>query len=197
MSLSWPSWFTYGNTILAFPRAIIPNQPDFMVCDSRYGEKLVTKHCKLAVAAMPAAREGAEVEWAVNHQTAQYTLPMTLNGDRKGEGWSRIVCQLVYDVVLIRSYNQDHCAVSIEAAGPLAHYDVATYNPPFTLKASPFQLRGLAAHVVNSCVKVSLDHRGRPREGTGGRGGFATHQIQNLADYVMVSDDLSNYRMLI
>ncbi|CAF9904569.1 MAG: hypothetical protein HETSPECPRED_004722 [Heterodermia speciosa] len=142
---------------------------------------------------MPAAREGAEVEWAVNHQTAQYTLPMTLNGDRKGEGWSRIVCQLVYDVVLIRSYNQDHCAVSIEAAGPLAHYDVATYNPPFTLKASPFQLRGLAAHVVNSCVKVSLDHRGRPREGTGGRGGFATHQIQNLADYVMVSDDLSNY----
>ena len=103
MSLSWPSWFTYGNTILAFPRGITPDPPDFMNCDSRYGEKLVTKDCKLAVAAMPAAREGAEVEWAVNHQAAQYTLPMTLNGDRKGKGRPHLHCQVVYDVVLTGS----------------------------------------------------------------------------------------------
>ena len=74
-----------------------------MNCDSRYGEKLVTKDCKLAVAAMPAAREGAEVEWAVNHQAAQYTLPMTLNGDRKGKERSHLHCQLVYDAVLTES----------------------------------------------------------------------------------------------
>ena len=86
--------------------------------------------------------------------------------------------------------------MSIEAAGPLGHYDVGVYNQPFTLKASPFQLRGLAAHVVNSCVRQSLDHMGRVRPDSGGKGGFATHKIQNLADYVMESDDLTNYREL-
>ena len=86
MSLSWPSWFTYGNTILAFPRPIAPSAPDFLNCDVRYGRDLDKKDCKLAVAAMPRLSEGTEVEWAVNHQAAQYTLPMTIvSGEKKGK----------------------------------------------------------------------------------------------------------------
>lgn len=85
--------------------------------------------------------------------------------------------------------------MSIEAAGPLAHYDVGVYNPPFTLKASPFQLRGLAAHVVKSCVAQNYDQRRRPIAESDGKGGFATHQIKNLANYVTNSDDLTSYRM--
>lgn len=86
MSSSYfPSWFTFGNTILAFPRGITPMAPDFMNCDARYGADLKTKDCKWAVASMPRAREGAEAEWAVNHQGAQYTLPMTLKGEKKGD----------------------------------------------------------------------------------------------------------------
>ena len=84
--------------------------------------------------------------------------------------------------------------MSIEAAGPLAHYDVGVYNPPFTLKASPFHLRGLAANIVNSCVREKIGQDGRPEAGSGGRGGFITNQIQNLADYVQHTDDLSTYR---
>lgn len=84
--------------------------------------------------------------------------------------------------------------MSIEAAGPKAHYDVGVYNPPFTLKASPFQLRGLAANIVNTCVRDKIGRDGRPMEGSGGKGGFATNQIQNLADYVQNTDDLSTYR---
>lgn len=44
---------------------------------------------------------------------------------------------------------------------------------PFTIRASPFQLRGLAAYVVNDCVQ-----RG------GNVGGFATNKISNLANYL-------------
>ena len=60
--------------------------PDFMNCDARYGEGLDTQDCKFAVAAMPAAREGEEAEWAVNHQAAQYTLPMTIVNSRNKKG---------------------------------------------------------------------------------------------------------------
>ena len=78
MSLSWPSWFTFGNTILAYPLPIVPLAPDFMNCDARYAQGLQPRDCKFAVAAMPAAREGVEAEWAVNHRAAQYSLPLTI-----------------------------------------------------------------------------------------------------------------------
>ena len=58
-------------------------------------------------------------------------------------------------------------------AGPEAFYDIQTTNTPFTIRASPFQLRGLAAYVVNDCVQ-----RG------GYTGGFATNKISNLANYL-------------
>ena len=92
----------------------------------------MTKDCKLAVAAMPAAREGAEVEWAVNHQAAQYTLPMTLNGDRKGKGRSHLHCQLVYHVVLTESYNHQ-----VTAQCPLKPLDPlpTTTLVPITLRS--------------------------------------------------------------
>ena len=84
--------------------------------------------------------------------------------------------------------------MSIEAAGPLAHYDVGTYNPPFTIKASPFQLRGLASNVVRTCVYPSKDPWGKEKKDSGGQGGFVTDKIQNLADYIAVADNLDTYR---
>lgn len=61
----------------------------------------------------------------------------------------------------------------MEVAGPAAFYDVATMRAPFTIRASPFQLRGLAAFVIKKCVSER-----------GYIGGFATNKIQNLVDYV-------------
>ena len=66
-----------------------------------------------------------------------------------------------------------NCVISIEVAGPQAFYDPAITHVPFTIRASPFQLRGLAAYVVNDCVT-----RG------GNVGGFATNKISNLAEYL-------------
>lgn len=66
-----------------------------------------------------------------------------------------------------------NCVISIEVAGPEAFYDVRSTHTPFTIRASPFQLRGLAAYVVNDCVQ-----RG------GNVGGFATNKISNLANYL-------------
>lgn len=86
MSLSWPSWFTFGNTILAYPQPVVPIAPDFMNCDARYAVGLKPLDCKFAVSAMPAAREGAEAEWAVNHRAAQYSLPMTIYNQRDRKG---------------------------------------------------------------------------------------------------------------
>ena len=70
----------------------------------------------------------------------------------------------------------------------MAFYDPSTTNTPFTIRASPFQLRGLAAYVVNNCVQ-----RG------GNVGGFATNKISNLANYLQDPDtDLSQpYRKAI
>ena len=68
---------------------------------------------------------------------------------------------------------QGNCIISIEVAGPQAFYDVQTTYTPFTIRASPFQLRGIAAWVVNDCVQ-----RG------GNIGGFATNKISNLANYL-------------
>ena len=86
-AMASPWWYAFGNTIQAFPREIVPSPPDFMNCDGRYGEGLKIKDCKWAVAEMPRAREGAQVEWGVNHQSARYTLPLTLNGKEEGKPW--------------------------------------------------------------------------------------------------------------
>lgn len=58
-------------------------------------------------------------------------------------------------------------------AGPAAFFDPARTNTPFTIKASPFQLRGLAAYLIGECVVRR-----------GYIGGFATNKIQNMADYI-------------
>lgn len=86
MSLSWPSWATFGNTILAYPRGIVPMAPDFMNCDERYAKELDPQDCKFAIAAMPSSQEGVEVEWAVNQKVAQYSLPMTIVNSRDKDG---------------------------------------------------------------------------------------------------------------
>ena len=79
-----------------------------------------------------------------------------------------IICWKVLGLIL-----SGNCVISIEVAGPQGFYDVQSTNVPFTIMASPFQLRGLAAYVVNNCVQ-----RG------GNVGGFATNQISNLANYL-------------
>ena len=66
-----------------------------------------------------------------------------------------------------------NCVISIEVAGPESFYDLSATHLPFTIRASPFQLRGLAAHVVNDCVTMG-----------GNVGGFATNKISNLAEYL-------------
>ena len=65
-------------------------------------------------------------------------------------------------------------------------------KPSFTISSSPFQLRGLASHIVRSCVARST---------VGGEdasiGGFATDKIANLANFIQApSTDLNaDYRM--
>jgi len=71
--------------------------------------------------------------------------------------------------------------ITIEVAGPGAFFDVATTNVPFTIKASPFQLRGLAAYIIGECV-VSRGYIG----------GFATNKLSNLADYIEGPDYVPN-----
>jgi len=71
-------WFRFGDRLLAFPRPIAPQSPDYMKCDPRYGQFIDKKECRLAVAQLPKAREGAEVEWAVNHMTRTYNLPLVI-----------------------------------------------------------------------------------------------------------------------
>ena len=83
-------------------------------------------------------------------------------------GKPTLSCCRVLDLML-----SGNCVISIEVAGPEAFYDVQSTHTPFTIRASPFQLRGLAAYVVNDCVQ-----RG------GNVGGFATNKISNLANYL-------------
>lgn len=71
-------WFRFGDTLLAYPQSITPLSPDYAKCDTRYGQFLDKKECKIAVAELPKAREGAEVEWAVNHMTQTYNLPLVI-----------------------------------------------------------------------------------------------------------------------
>ena len=68
--------------------------------------------------------------------------------------------------------------MTIEVAGPAAFFDVSTTRTPFTIRASPFQLRGLAAWLIGECVNTR-----------GYIGGFATTKIQNMVDYI----DSANY----
>ena len=77
--------------------------------------------------------------------------------------------------------------ITIEAAGEAAFYNPTLTNIPFTIKASPFQLRGLAAYVLNKCVSNG-----------GYLGGFATNRIQNLIDYVREPgfDPMNRFRTL-
>lgn len=154
-------------TLQAYPRLIEPTTPDFARCVPEFGRELAKRDCKEAVKNMPWARQSAEVEWAVNFHAQEYHLPMSIGWTvPKGEAGAG---------------TPGNCVISIEVAGPKAFYDPATTNTPFTIRASPFQLRGLAAYVVNDCVQ-----RG------GYLGGFATNKISNLANYLQdPSTDLS------
>ena len=64
-------------TIQSYPREIAPLSPDFSRCVPEYGRELTKKDCKEAVKNMPWARQGAEVEWAVNFKSLEYNLPMS------------------------------------------------------------------------------------------------------------------------
>lgn len=77
------------------------------------------------------------------------------------------------------------CYVTIEVAGPVAFYDPQKTNVPFTISASPYQLGGLAAYVIEECVVKR-----------GYIGGFASNKVQNLLDYVRRPDfdPKSSYR---
>lgn len=155
-NMPWVNLGRLGHSLVSFPAPIVPLAPDFINCDARYGQFLKTKDCRLATIAMPRSREGEEVDWAVNHigRDHHFNLPLTF---RHGE-----------------------CAVTIEAQGPNTYYEIGHINPPFTIKASPFQLRGLAAYVIKSCVN-------RPsRAGEDASiGGFATDRMENLAEYLL------------
>ncbi|KAK4696842.1 hypothetical protein P7C71_g1150, partial [Lecanoromycetidae sp. Uapishka_2] len=114
---------------------------------------------------MPWARENAEAEYAVNFIGREYTLPMSFNAVPADAPKGSV----------------SNCMITIEVAGPRAFYDVETTNVPFTIKASPFQLRGLAAYLVAECV---VDR--------GYIGGWATNKIANLADYINSPDYIPN-----
>lgn len=146
-------------TLQAYPRLIEPETPDFARCAPEFGRELAKRDCKEAVKNMPWARQSAQVSWAVNFRAQEYNLPMSIGWTvPKGEAGAG---------------TPGNCVISIEVAGPEAFYDIATTHIPFTITASPFQLRGLAAYVVNDCVQ-----RG------GHVGGFATNKISNLANYL-------------
>ena len=90
---------------------------------------------------------------------------------------STYLCRHGHGLTLLRG----NCVISVEVGGPQAFFDPATTHTPFSIRASPFQLRGLAAYVVNACVV-----RG------GNFGGFATHKVSNLVNYLEDSStDLS------
>ncbi|CAF9908203.1 MAG: hypothetical protein ALECFALPRED_004349 [Alectoria fallacina] len=141
-------------TLQAYPRLIEPESPDYARCVPEFGRELTKRDCKEAVKNMPWLRQSAEVDWAVNFHAQQYNLPMSI-------GWT------------VPKGEAGNCVISIEVAGPQAFYDRQTTNTPFTIRASPFQLRGLAAYVVNDCVQQG-----------GNVGGFATNKISNLANYL-------------
>lgn len=154
--MPWINLGRLGHSLVSFPAPIAPLAPDFMNCDARYGQHIKVRDCKLATIPMPRSREGAEVEWAVNHQgqNSQYNLPVT--------------------------FRNGGCAITIEAQGPNTYYNLDRINPPHTIRASPFQLRGLAAYVIKSCVN---------RPSSAGEdasiGGFATDRMSNLAEYLL------------
>ena len=64
--------------IQSYPRPIPPEFPDFTKCVPEFGRELTKMDCKEAVKNMPWAREGLEVDWAVNFHAQQYNLPMSI-----------------------------------------------------------------------------------------------------------------------
>ena len=172
-------------TLQAYPRLIRPETPDFARCVPEFGRELTKRDCKEAVKNMPWARQSAEVEWAVNFKAQQYNLPMEIGWEvPRGEPGAGTPGMYIHDSLsqgTWADFLQGNCVISIEVAGPEAFYDPAMTHMPFTIRASPFQLRGLAAYVVNDCVQ-----RG------GNVGGFATDKISNLVHYLRdPSTDLS------
>lgn len=173
-----------GYTLQRYPRLIEPDLPDFHNCDPRYGQELVKADCKAAVLTMPWARQNLERDFAVNFVAREYNLPMSFNAvpadAPKGavSMWSersQLARILTSDSLL------GNCVITVEVAGPSAFYDASTTNVPFTIKASPFQLRGLAAYIIAECVV-----------NRGYIGGFATNKISNLRDYILNPDRVAN-----
>ena len=164
-------------TLQAFPRLIEPEAPDFARCVPEFGRELTKRDCKEAVKNMPWARQNAEVSWAVNFRAQEYNLPMsigwTVPKGEAGAGTPGMCTRPNLSRGTWTNLSRGNCVISIEVAGPQAFYDVQSTYMPFTIMASPFQLRGLAAYVVNDCVQ-----RG------GNVGGFATNKISNLANYL-------------
>ena len=172
-------------TLQDYPRLIEPEAPDFARCVPEFGRELTKRDCKEAVKNMPWARENAEVEWAVNFHVTEYNLPMSIGWEiPRGEAGAGTPGMYIYSSLsqgTWANFFQGNCVISIEVAGPQAFYEPTSTHTPFTIRASPFQLRGLAAYVVNDCVQ-----RG------GNVGGFATNKISNLANYLQSpSTDLS------
>ena len=164
-------------TLQAYPRLIEPETPDFARCVPEFGRELTKRDCKEAVKNMPWARQNAEVDWAVNFHAQQYNLPMSIGWavpkGEAGAGTPGMYTQSNLSRGVWTNSSAGNCVISIEVAGPKAFYDPQKTNTPFTIRASPFQLRGLAAYVVNDCVQ-----RG------GNVGGFATNKVSNLANYL-------------
>ena len=172
-------------TMQAYPRQILPEHPDYFRCVPEFGRELTKRDCKEAVKNMPWTRQGVDVDWAVNFRAQEYNLPMsvgwTVPKGEPGSGTPGMYSQFNLLLGTKTNFFEGNCVISIEVAGPRAFYDVSTTSVPFTIRASPFQLRGLGAYVVNNCVT-----RG------GNVGGFATDKISNLADYLQdPSTDLS------
>ena len=65
-------------TLQSYPRPFRPAAPDFARCVPEYGRELSKQDCKEAVKNMPWARQGTEVDWAVNFCAQDYNLPMSI-----------------------------------------------------------------------------------------------------------------------
>ena len=155
--MPWVNLGRLGHALVSFPAPIVPLAPDFINCDARYGQFLKMKDCRLATVPMPRSREGAEVDWAVNHQGRdhQFNLPVTFKSglfERSGKYYATPL-----DLRIHRGLCRHHRSTGSERT--LRHW---SYKSPFYRQGFAFSTPGVSC-LCDQVMHRSNKYRGRRR----------------------------------
>lgn len=156
VTLQGPTGLPYS----AGPAPFIPIEPNYGICDRRYGSNLTPLLCGWAAKTLI---EGDSLfPYAVrSFASGPETLPYTaMFGE---QSLSSEIFDLSY------SFLAGNCKIWIEIAGP---------TNPQIYEAIPDEIRGMAVWVIDQCVSGSGN----------GHGGFTTKDISKLTTYVTEPD---------